>query len=125
RVIALDLPPFGYSDRPADGLYGRAPLSGLIVSFAEALDLERYTLVGHSFGGGATIEAAMRKPERVKALVLLDVALGLQAEPGGGDGMRKLLSFSPLRSALASATFANPLFTGFGLRDFIHDDSIV
>lgn len=125
RTVALDLPPFGYSERPADGNLSRPALAGIIVDFADSLGLDRFVLVGHSFGGGATIEVAMDAPDRVEALVLLDVALGLQAPEGSGAGMRSILSLPPLRTALAAATFANPLFTGMGLRGFIHDDAIV
>jgi pimeloyl-ACP methyl ester carboxylesterase len=123
RVIAPDLPPFGYSPRPADGDYSRTAQSKLILSFADALSLDRFALAGHSFGGGATVEAAMAAPERVSALILLDVALGLDAPPPSG-ALRSLLAVGPLRNTLSAATFANPWLTGYGLRNFIADDAL-
>ena len=59
RVIAPDLPPFGYSERPADGDYSRRSQTELLTGFIEALDLRDFILVGHSFGGGATMETAL------------------------------------------------------------------
>jgi pimeloyl-ACP methyl ester carboxylesterase len=122
RVIAPDLPPFGYSQRPADGDYSHLAQARLILGFADALELDGFALAGHSFGGGATVEAAMAAPRRVSALILLDVALGLDAQPLNG-ALRGLLAIGPLRDALTAATFANPWLTGYGLRAFIADDA--
>jgi pimeloyl-ACP methyl ester carboxylesterase len=124
RVIALDLPPFGFSERPTDMDFSRAAQSRLMLGFADALGLGRFALAGHSFGGGATVEAAFTAPDRITHLVLLDVALGLGRQPSGPP-LGSLFSFAPIRNAAIAATFTNPLMTGKGLRDFIHDDRIV
>lgn len=124
RVIAPDLPPFGHSQRPADRDYSRVAQADLIRGFADAIGLDRFALAGHSFGGGATVEAALALGGRVERLILLDVALGLGNEDAGPP-MAGLLGMRPLRNALVSATFTNPLMIGKGLRDFIHDDALV
>jgi pimeloyl-ACP methyl ester carboxylesterase len=124
RAVAIDLPPFGFSQRPdADG-YGPANHARRISALMDAMNIRRAVLVGHSFGGGATVETAFRHEERVRGLVLADVALGLDQTPSSGPGaMGWLLSWRPLRTAIASATFTNPLLTRKGLTDFIADDS--
>lgn len=73
RAIALDLPGFGRSDMPAE------PVS--ITRFAEVVDelceqlgLGPVALVGNSMGGFIAAEAAIRHPERVERLVLVDAA---------------------------------------------------
>lgn len=124
HVVAPDLPPFGFSERPADGDYSRKAQAKLILGFADALGLERVILVGHSFGGGATMEAAFTAPERIAGLVLLDAALGLDT-PGGQSIVAKLFGAPVLGRSLTAASFTNPLMTGKGLRDFIYDDRIV
>lgn len=124
RVIAPDLPPFGYSQRPANADYGRGAQAKRILAFADSLGLQRFHLVGHSFGGGATVETAFLAPARVNGLVLLDVAMGW-ASLGDGPPMSRLLGYSALRTTLIASTFTNPLMIGPGLRDFIEDDMIV
>ena len=41
-----------------------------VVRLADALDIENFALFGHSFGGWVALEAALRHPGRVSALVL-------------------------------------------------------
>jgi pimeloyl-ACP methyl ester carboxylesterase len=124
HVIAPDLPPFGFSERPGDGDYSRQAQAELILAFADALRLDRMILAGHSFGGGATLEAAFSAPGRIEGLVLLDVALGLDG-PASSSLITTLFDTPILGRSLTAATFTNPLMTGKGLRDFIHDDRIV
>jgi pimeloyl-ACP methyl ester carboxylesterase len=124
HVIAPDLPPFGFSERPGDGDYSRKAQAGLILAFADALGLKTFILAGHSFGAGATLEAAFIAPDRIEGLLLLDAALGLDS-PGGTSMIAKLFDAPVLGRALTASTFTNPLMTSKGLRDFIHDDRIV
>lgn len=124
RAVAIDLPPFGFSQRPDPAGYGPQNHARRINALLDAMNIRRAVLVGHSFGGGATVETAFRHEERVRGLVLADVALSLGQKPPSGKGATGwLLSWRPLRSAIASATFTNPLLTRKGLTDFIADDS--
>lgn len=73
RVIALDLPGFGRSDAPRD------PIS--ITLFAHTVDhlcaelgLGAVAAVGNSMGGFTAAELAIKHPERVERLVLVDAA---------------------------------------------------
>jgi pimeloyl-ACP methyl ester carboxylesterase len=122
-VVAPDLPPFGFSERPANQDYSRKAQANRILRFADALALDSFFLVGHSFGGGATLETALTVPQRIHGLALLDVALGLEQKTQ--SSVQSLLSIGPIRNLLTSLTFTNPLLTGKGLRDFVFDDSIV
>src|SRR4030095_9438342 len=79
HVIALDLPPFGFSDRP--GSSTRQDQATRINDVLETLEAPPAIIVGHSFGAGAATELVMRYPDRARGLVLVDAALGLTAEP--------------------------------------------
>lgn len=120
RVIALDLPPFGYSFRPTSGDYSTATQGKRILGVLDALKIDSAVLIGHSFGGRATVEAALGEPRRVRALVLVCVALGLQEEPGDGAGplTRVLLRSSTVRNAIVASLGTNPWMTGTFLRAF-------
>ncbi len=69
RVVRLELPGFGASPAgPVDTLAGWADAA---IAAADALDLERFVLLGHSFGGGAALLAGALASARLDALVLL------------------------------------------------------
>lgn len=71
KVYAPDLWGQGYSTRePLE--YGYDLFEEQLRLFMEALNLERASLVGHSMGGGAAIVFALRNPDRVHKLVLVD-----------------------------------------------------
>jgi pimeloyl-ACP methyl ester carboxylesterase len=125
RAIGIDLPPFGFAERPDDHDYSRAAQARRIAAFFDLLDLRDAILVGHSFGGGATMEAALTIRGRVTALALFDVALRLEDEVPTGPPLARVLAIGPVRNALVASTLTNPLLTGLGLRAFVHDGSIV
>ena len=78
RVYALDLPPFGYSERK--GPYVLATWIDELEGFERALHIARPTLVGHSLGAAVIVGEALRRPHALGSIVLLDGdALG-----GGG-----------------------------------------
>jgi pimeloyl-ACP methyl ester carboxylesterase len=70
RVFALDLPPFGYSQRA--GPYTMAHWLKLLQGFERRLHLVRPVLVGHSLGAGLAAAAGLTHPRKVAGVVLLD-----------------------------------------------------
>lgn len=81
RLIALDARGRGDSDKPADG-YGFAYHARDIIAVADTLGFDSFVLVGHSFGATASVYTATVRPDRVRALVLMD---------GGADPSRENL----------------------------------
>lgn len=133
RVVALDLPPFGMSERvaPAMGFdYSRAAQARRVLSVIDALGDAPVTLVGHSFGAGPALEAAMQSPSRLRRLVLVDPALGLGAagEPPACDEanvatawlMEPTLAPRMIRAAAVGASATLPPLTGHWLEGFVH-----
>jgi len=119
RVVAIDMPPFGYSFRPTDRDYSTEAQARRILAALDALSIDSAVLVGHSFGGRATVEAAMRAPQRVRALVLVSAALGLQDPPGDASLLAHLLlDARMLRNALVASIGTNPWLTETVLRSF-------
>jgi pimeloyl-ACP methyl ester carboxylesterase len=107
HVIALDLPPFGFSDRP--GNYTRQDQAARVNEILDQLRAAPAIIVGHSFGAGAATELVLRYPERARGLVLVDAALGLTAPPS--DPPAPLRPKKWVREILVSLTITNPLAT--------------
>lgn len=73
-VIALDVVGFGSTDRPPGFPWTLDAWRTHLLAFADALGLERFSLVGNSFGGALALSTAVHAPERVERLVLMGSA---------------------------------------------------
>jgi len=71
RVIAPDLPGFGFTEVPEDRRYRFTfdALAGTILAFTDALDLRRYAVYVFDYGAPTGFRLAMARPERVAAIV--------------------------------------------------------
>jgi non-heme chloroperoxidase len=70
RAVAVDQRGFGDSDRPESG-YAIPEMGADVIAFFDALQINRATLVGHSFGSFVARQAAIAQPQRVAALALI------------------------------------------------------
>ena len=73
HVMALDLPGFGFSDKPPIN-YTPEYYSDFISTFVNSMNRQKVNLVGHSMGGLIVLETALSNPEIVDRLILVDVA---------------------------------------------------
>lgn len=67
-VVAVDLPPFGYSERNGAG----SDWPDLIIGLSDTLAPDRtWIVVGHSMGAAVAAEMAARRPDQVAELVFV------------------------------------------------------
>ena len=101
RAVAVDMPPFGFSEQPAAGDYTTTTQGRRLAALIESL-------------GGP--------------VVLVDAALGLHDASGtaltptsgsGSGAVSAVLGIAPLRHALVAATVTNPLLTRTLLQQLI------
>jgi pimeloyl-ACP methyl ester carboxylesterase len=95
RVYAVDLPPFGYSERK--GPYVLSTWLDEVEGFERALHITRPTVVGHSLGAAVAVGEALRRPRALRAIVLLD---GDALRAGGAPGWVASLVVDPYYTAL-------------------------
>ncbi|MDT4813789.1 2-hydroxymuconate semialdehyde hydrolase [compost metagenome] len=74
RVIAPDMLGFGYSRCPSDWKLDPDTWVRSLVGLLDALNVERVSIVGNSFGGAIALAFAKAHPQRVKRLVLMGSA---------------------------------------------------
>jgi pimeloyl-ACP methyl ester carboxylesterase len=95
RVYALDLPPFGYSERK--GPYVVDTWLDEVEGFERVLRIEQPTVVGHSLGAAVAVGEALRRPRALRAIVLLD---GDALRAGGAPSWVPSLVVDPYYTAL-------------------------
>ena len=125
RVLTLDLPGAGLSDKPEID-YRPDQMLDFLVGFMDAVKTPQATLVGNSMGAGLAIGMALTHPTRVAKLVLID---GLPQHV-----MENLTSPSIRRALETSApswlvSLGNMLFGGLMiesvLREIVHDPALL
>lgn len=120
RVIAVDLPPFGYSDRDPQGRYDRKAQAARLAAVLQRVAGRPAVVVGHSFGAGPATELALRSPAQLRSLVLVDAALGeIDPAPAAPGVATRALGSSFLAQPAVAATVTNPAATGMLLRSMI------
>jgi 2-hydroxy-6-oxo-octa-2,4-dienoate hydrolase len=100
RVVVPDIAGFGFTEFKDDAKYDIKLWVNHLLGIMDALDIEKASFVGNSFGGALAIGLAVFAPERVNKLVLL----GTPTPPGWRgaweyepslDNMRELMKLFP------------------------------
>ena len=100
RVIAPDLPGFGFTEVPAERkyVYSFDGLASTIEAFTQALKINRYAIYVFDYGAPTGLRLAMAHPERVTAIVSQN---GNAYEEGLGG------AWGPIRKYWAEPTAEN------------------
>jgi pimeloyl-ACP methyl ester carboxylesterase len=100
RVIAPDLPGFGFTEVPEARAYTYTfdALAKTILAFTDALSLKRYALYVFDYGAPTGFRLAMAHPERITAIVSQN---GNAYEEGLGD------AWAPIRQYWSKPTAEN------------------
>jgi pimeloyl-ACP methyl ester carboxylesterase len=128
RVVALDQAPFGFSDSQNPD-FSRSAEAKRLLEAVKSLGIEKPLLVGHSYGGGVALEAALLAPELFRGMVLVCPVTGLFGQEPGAVPVKSQLPL-PLRTQfmrelMISATAANPLLTKFLMAKFMHRTDMI
>jgi len=123
QVIIPDLPGFGKSDLPTNP-WDVDQYANFVVKFCQQLKINKFNLIGHSFGGRISIKIAVKRPDKIKNLILVDSA-GIKPKLDVKD---KLILFSSkIVKSISKIKFLNPFIdkikrlfykTAFRKRDY-------
>jgi pimeloyl-ACP methyl ester carboxylesterase len=74
RIIRLDFPGHGLTRAPCDYVLRGDDLAEFVDAFAARLDLPQFAVAGNGMGGSVAWQLALRHPDRINALILLNAA---------------------------------------------------
>jgi 2-hydroxy-6-oxo-octa-2,4-dienoate hydrolase len=112
HVYAPDMVGFGFTDRPEGITYSMQGWADQLIAMLDALEIEKASLVGNSFGGALAIAVATAVPERIDKLVLMG-AMGVSFPIT--DGLDAVWGYEPsvenMRSILDIFAYDRNLIT--------------
>ncbi len=139
RVLTIDIPPFGYSQK----LHGSAAYSAekqalRILDVLDQMNISSLYALCHSVGCRPMTEAVLRSPDKFKKFIQVDAALGFSKDPQNVKFLQNTpsliqkiaMSPSVIRDALfatygAAPWSIKPLFESFVFRkDAVTDDRV-
>jgi pimeloyl-ACP methyl ester carboxylesterase len=131
RVIAPDLPGFGFTEVPAERgyVYTFDALAKTIDAFTDALDLKKYVLYVFDYGAPTGFRLAMAHPERVTAIVSQN---GNAYEEGLGDAWAPIRRYwsdpsadnrNAIRGALTAEGMKHEYSVGMSSSDVVAPES--
>ena len=124
RIVTLDFPGHGLTRAPAGYELDGDGLADFVDAFAARLALPRFALAGNSMGGGVAWKFAVRHPQRIDALILLDAA-GFPNEkpPGPLPWAFRILEYRAGRALLRNID--NRFLIEEGLKIDVYDKSLI
>lgn len=109
RVVVPDLPGFGKSPPPST-TWGIGEYTAFVKRFSQALNLHKFILLGHSFGGQIAVKFVVEHPEDIEKLILY-AAAAIRKPPN--MKIKTIQTIARLGNALFSIfplSFLRPLF---------------
>ncbi|HEU4605520.1 MAG TPA: alpha/beta fold hydrolase [Nitrososphaera sp.] len=106
RVIMVDLPGFGLSDKPKMS-YTIKFYRDFVIQFLKLLQLEQVSIVGSSLGGHVAAEVAISRPDLVRMLVMISPPGAL---PRSFKGTPALMRYAKVINAKSAQQIKQALF---------------
>lgn len=93
--------------------YGMAAHAADLIAVLDHLGLDRVVLAGHSMGAFVTTTTAVRHPDRVAAVILVDGGLAMAVPPAGDTDAMLTAALGPAMERLAMTFPDRPAYTEF------------
>ncbi|MFM2414629.1 MAG: hypothetical protein RI911_322 [Candidatus Parcubacteria bacterium] len=120
--LALDMPPFGFSERPNNHAFWRVDNAARLGVIVRQLPRPRY-IVAHSYGSRAALEYIIKHDDEVDGVIFVDPAFdGIYTDEVGKPShlVSTILSQEPIQYLMSSLTVTNPFLTKYFLKQFMH-----
>jgi pimeloyl-ACP methyl ester carboxylesterase len=127
RVIAPDLPGFGFSDAPdADSFtYTFDRLAEVMDAFTDAVGLSRYALYVFDYGAPVGFRLALKHPERIAAIISQNGNAYLEGLSEGWSPIKAYWQEPTAENRFALRSFLTPETTRWQYVHGVRDESLV
>jgi pimeloyl-ACP methyl ester carboxylesterase len=124
HLLSVDFPGHGLTRAPDGYSLDGEGLADFVDAFAAQLNLPKFAVAGNSMGGGVAWQLALRHPQRIDALILVDAAGFPNEKPPASVPLAfKILKY-PLGRALLRNIDNRPLIDE-GLKTDVFDKAVI
>jgi pimeloyl-ACP methyl ester carboxylesterase len=124
HLLSVDFPGHGLTRAPDGYSLDGKGLADFVDAFAAQLNLPKFAVAGNSMGGGVAWQLALRHPQRIDALILVDAAGFPNEKPPASVPLAfKILKY-PLGRALLRNIDNRPLIDE-GLKTDVFDKALI
>jgi pimeloyl-ACP methyl ester carboxylesterase len=124
HLLSVDFPGHGLTRAPDGYSLDGEGLADFVDAFAAQLNLPKFAVAGNSMGGGVAWQLALRHPQRIDALILVDAAGFPNEKPPAAVPLAfKILKY-PLGRALLRNIDNRPLIDE-GLKTDVFDKALI
>ncbi|MDZ4869269.1 MAG: alpha/beta hydrolase [Alphaproteobacteria bacterium] len=123
HMISVDLPGHGLTGPVPGDDYSQEGMAKFVDDFTTAIGVERFALAGNSMGGGVAARYALRHPERLTHLILVDAG-GMPTKTPRDPGLGFTLARTPVIQYLVLYVTPRNLFED-GLKTAFYNDALV
>jgi pimeloyl-ACP methyl ester carboxylesterase len=124
HIITLDFPGHGLTRAPEGYQLSGDGLADLVDAFAAQLALPKFAVAGNSMGGGVAWQLAVRHPQRINALILVDAAGFPNEKPPGAVPLAFKILRYPIGRAILRNIDSRPLIDE-GLKTDVYDKTLI
>lgn len=124
HIVSLDFPGHGLTRAPQGYQLTGAGLADFVDAFAATLALPKFAVAGNSMGGGAAWQLAVRHPNRIDALILVDAAGFPNEKPPAEIPLAFRILQYPIGRAILRNIDNRPLIDA-GLKTDVYDKSLI
>jgi pimeloyl-ACP methyl ester carboxylesterase len=124
HIISVDFPGHGLTRAPEEYQLAGDGLADFVAAFAAKLALPKFAVAGNSMGGGAAWQLAVRHPDRIDALILVDAAGFPNEKPPAEVPLAFRLLQYPIGRAVLRNIDNRPLIDE-GLKTDVFDKSLI
>jgi pimeloyl-ACP methyl ester carboxylesterase len=125
RIIAPDLPGFGFSETPSGFTYSFDNLAKVIDGFTQAIGLQRYAIFVFDYGAPVGFRLAMAHPERITAIISQNGNAYAEGLSEGWNPIRKYWEEPTEANRAAMRAFLTPETTKWQYVHGVTDETLV
>jgi len=123
NTVSVDLPGHGLTGPSVSQIYTLDQYAGLMFELADSLGWKQFFVAGNSMGGGVCWKMALKQPERIKGMVLVDAVADMRFTDENGKSVKPMI-FKMIENKIIAKAFTRltpRFFTKMNMNEVFYD----